>query len=176
MEQLFAPPNDPVFELVPPDFDVHAKDVFQRIGAPAEIRMDNFWEVFQRMFRVFEAARAHLAHHIPYTYEEPEGEVRLLEGYQEMLAPGPLNLQFYLSNQSAIDNEAVERAQLLASALPMNNQDTGASDDREVHIKKEPQDETVKRETQYNDVMSRLMHCSEEELSREELLALLPAT
>lgn len=158
VEQLFAPPDDPVFQLVPPEFDVHAKDVYQRIGAPAQIRIDNFWAVFERMHEVFEGARAHLAHHIPYTYDEQEEDVRLLEGYQEMIAPGPLILQSDLSNQSVF-NRTIGRTALIESALPTNGEDMIDPDEPDLPVKKEGEEDDV----------TRLMLASVEDLSRVEL-------
>ncbi|KAJ8090301.1 hypothetical protein PM082_018897 [Marasmius tenuissimus] len=45
---LYAPPNDPVFELVPPVFDIVIKAAHSRIGSPAPT-YDTFWGVYMAL-------------------------------------------------------------------------------------------------------------------------------
>lgn len=45
---LYASPDDPVFNLVPPEFDFHANSVYEEIGSPHLMR-ENIWEVYVRM-------------------------------------------------------------------------------------------------------------------------------
>lgn len=45
MEQKYAPPNDPVFDLVPHAFAVHANAVWTDMGSP-EPEFRNVWEIY----------------------------------------------------------------------------------------------------------------------------------
>ena len=48
MEELYAPPDHPVFELVPAAFHNHASDAYSAIGEP-NINIETFWEVYLRL-------------------------------------------------------------------------------------------------------------------------------
>lgn len=45
MEQKFAPPDDPVFDLVPHAFAVHANAIWMEMGSP-EPEFHNAWEIY----------------------------------------------------------------------------------------------------------------------------------
>ena len=45
MEASYAPPNHPVFELVPAAFHDHVSEAYSAIGEP-NINMETFWEVY----------------------------------------------------------------------------------------------------------------------------------
>jgi hypothetical protein len=45
MEKKYAPPDDPVFDLVPRAFAVHANAVWVEMGCP-EPRFENVWEIY----------------------------------------------------------------------------------------------------------------------------------
>ncbi|KAH9035212.1 hypothetical protein EDB85DRAFT_1889437 [Lactarius pseudohatsudake] len=45
IEKKYAPPNDPVFELVPPEFAVHANTVWTTLGCP-QPQFDNAWGIY----------------------------------------------------------------------------------------------------------------------------------
>ncbi|KIK60632.1 hypothetical protein GYMLUDRAFT_244205 [Collybiopsis luxurians FD-317 M1] len=51
-EQLYAPPDHPIFELVPAEFDYWANNYFQQIGSP-EINHDTVWDVYVQMLQKF---------------------------------------------------------------------------------------------------------------------------
>ena len=48
----FAPPDDPVFELVPPYFAQRAKEFYGEAGMP-EVNGDNAWEVYSDLLQFF---------------------------------------------------------------------------------------------------------------------------
>lgn len=45
MEKLYAPPDHPVFVLVPPTFHEHAMEIYQSIGEP-EVTVGTFWDIY----------------------------------------------------------------------------------------------------------------------------------
>jgi hypothetical protein len=45
MEQLYAPPNHPVFTLVPPTFHERATELYLSIGEP-EVTVRTFWDIY----------------------------------------------------------------------------------------------------------------------------------
>ena len=45
MEALYAPPDHPVFELVPAAFHDHVSEAYSAIGEP-NVNMETFWEVY----------------------------------------------------------------------------------------------------------------------------------
>ena len=44
-EAEWAPPDDPVFRLVPPDFESYVAQCFKDLGEP-EVNFDTFWDVY----------------------------------------------------------------------------------------------------------------------------------
>ena len=48
MEQDYAPPDDPVFDLVPYTFAVHANAVWTDMGSP-EPQFSNAWDIYLRI-------------------------------------------------------------------------------------------------------------------------------
>lgn len=47
-EAEYAPPSDPVFELVPPAFQAHISSAYGAIGSPT-ITFNSFWDVYLRL-------------------------------------------------------------------------------------------------------------------------------
>lgn len=186
VEAEFAPPDDPVFHLVPPAFDAHAKDAWQLIGAPDEVNVDNFWEIFRAMSDVFREASETLPRFVPYTYEEPpQGTLQLLQGYKEMVAPLPLNLREGIAESAG--NNLVGRAAVgTAETWWRHNNDD--EDDGENDDEDDDEDDDAGREVRDNrssgredseydsdgsegavgDIQS-LLRLSKEELARREL-------
>jgi hypothetical protein len=54
VESIFAPPDDPVFELVPPLFDQHASKLYLGIGQPV-VTSTTLWIIFRDLLRQFRA-------------------------------------------------------------------------------------------------------------------------
>ncbi|KAG1856421.1 hypothetical protein F4604DRAFT_1685451 [Suillus subluteus] len=54
VEGIYAPPDHPVFELVPPIFGRHAQDLYASLGKP-RVSSKSFWDVYQLMRQQFEA-------------------------------------------------------------------------------------------------------------------------
>jgi hypothetical protein len=44
-EAKWAPPDDPVFQLVPPDFEVYVTQCFEDLGKP-QVTFGTFWDVY----------------------------------------------------------------------------------------------------------------------------------
>ena len=60
MEALYAPPNHPVFELVPPAFHEHISNLYAAIGQP-EVTVETFWDIFRDLLgRLREGPDEHL--------------------------------------------------------------------------------------------------------------------
>ena len=106
VEQLYAPPNDPVFDLVPKEFDELARQVFNRIGAPLEIPAERLWDIFQAMNNELQFMSFDIPPLIPTATarsedaeDEDEGQIVLLPGYKGMFAPKSLCLPHTLRSQ-----------------------------------------------------------------------------
>lgn len=54
MEAKYAPPDHPVFELVPQAFGDHAQQFYEELGNP-EVNFSNFWTIYQAILLKFEA-------------------------------------------------------------------------------------------------------------------------
>ena len=53
VRNTFAPPNDPVFELVPPEFGQYADILYQSMGSPI-INSENIWNIYRELIYRFE--------------------------------------------------------------------------------------------------------------------------
>jgi hypothetical protein len=51
---MFAPPDDPVFQLVPPLFDQYASKLYLRIGQPV-VTSTTLWTIFRDLLQQFRA-------------------------------------------------------------------------------------------------------------------------
>ena len=88
---MFAPPDHPVFELVPPAFESQAKIFYARMGDPV-ITHDKFWATYQQLLRRFrdqpevdqelQAVLASHDHHCRSIAEEDPGVI--LPGLKEL--------------------------------------------------------------------------------------------
>jgi hypothetical protein len=81
MEALYAPPDHPVFELVPPGFHEHVSNAYSEIGQP-KVNVDTFWEVYLSLRRQLCERRHEQVAEILSSYqlnlEEDPGDVPLL--------------------------------------------------------------------------------------------------
>jgi hypothetical protein len=59
MEQEWAPPNDPVFWLVPATFEQQAARLYHTIGQPV-VSSATFWTVYQELLTAFHMLPANL--------------------------------------------------------------------------------------------------------------------
>jgi hypothetical protein len=48
MEQLYAPPDHPVFTLVPPTFHERVMELYMSIGEP-EVTVGTFWDIYREL-------------------------------------------------------------------------------------------------------------------------------
>jgi len=82
VRQLYAPPDDPVFELVPPVFAGHADALYEAMGCP-EVTSKNVWDIYRGILQGLEAIQ-HASEEEAQEYtdclEQWEVQVSLLEG------------------------------------------------------------------------------------------------
>jgi hypothetical protein len=85
VRQLYAPPDDPVFELVPPIFAAHADTLYEDMGRP-EVTSRNVWEIYQGILQDLEVVQ-HASEQDAQEYaeclEQWEVQASLLEGDDE---------------------------------------------------------------------------------------------
>jgi hypothetical protein len=92
VEQLFAPPDHPVFQLVPPIFEQRIVHLYREIGSPV-VTSDSFWVIYRHLLARFQAMNedaelaAFLTTHEANTRTIEEGGIPLLPNQQE-LRPG----------------------------------------------------------------------------------------
>ncbi|KAF7974335.1 hypothetical protein HWV62_12390 [Athelia sp. TMB] len=53
MEELYAPQDHPVFQLVPPDFHARASELYARMGHPP-VGRESFWDVYRNLLFLFQ--------------------------------------------------------------------------------------------------------------------------
>ena len=85
VRQLYAPPDDPVFELVPPIFAAHADALYEDMGRP-EVTSKNVWEIYRGILQDLEAvqhASEREAEEYAECLEQWEVQASLLEGDDE---------------------------------------------------------------------------------------------
>jgi hypothetical protein len=86
MEQKWAPPDDPVFELVPPLFNTQANAIYVLIGKPP-VTSKSFWDVYSKLLQAFRtlppdsAVTEFLSGHV---IRDDCEEVPLLPGLKEL--------------------------------------------------------------------------------------------
>jgi hypothetical protein len=78
MEELYAPPDHPVFNLVPAAFHDHVSNAYSAIGKP-NINVDTFWEVYLSLLRRLRE-------------RSPEQITEILTSYQANLEEDPDNV------------------------------------------------------------------------------------
>lgn len=94
VRQLYAPPDDPVFELVPPVFARHAHALYEAMGHP-EVTSNNVWDIYRGILQGLEAiqhASEEEAQEYTYCLEQWEVQASLLEGNDQdsEVVPYPL--------------------------------------------------------------------------------------
>ena len=85
MEQRWAPRNLPIFLLVPPAFDKHAKILYDHIGKPA-VSSKDFWDVFSLLIDAFRNLPddPSLSEAFEVAEDGSEDRVPLLEGLRDL--------------------------------------------------------------------------------------------
>ena len=73
MEQLYAPPDHPVFVLVPPAFHERATELYRSIGEP-EVTVATFWDIYHSLL---ERLREHQENNTLLDLPEVLGSARL---------------------------------------------------------------------------------------------------
>ncbi|GLB43860.1 hypothetical protein LshimejAT787_1500440 [Lyophyllum shimeji] len=90
MRELYTPPNDPVFELVPPSFEHFAEALYQTMGSPVVTR-DNVWDLYYQLKQRFlhlDEALAHVKEWQKALEPEDNPLYELIPGQQDLLG-GP---------------------------------------------------------------------------------------
>ncbi|KAG2353943.1 hypothetical protein BDR07DRAFT_1173064, partial [Suillus spraguei] len=86
VEAIYAPPEHPVCDLVPPSFDQHAQYLYASLGKP-QVSSDSFWNVYQMLLAQFQAIEGDddLTILLSQGVVEPEDEdVPLLPSLQDL--------------------------------------------------------------------------------------------
>jgi hypothetical protein len=85
MEQEWAPPNDPVFRLVPATFEQQAAMLYHTLGQPA-VSSATFWTVYQELLSAFRTLpdNLQLAEALLSADEGANEEVPVLTGLREL--------------------------------------------------------------------------------------------
>lgn len=94
MEALYAPPDHPVFELVPLAFHEHVSNIYAAIGQP-EVTVDTFWDIFRNLLgRLHEGLDEHLTEIITHykTHGQELDDMPLLPNMDAFRLGQPLNL------------------------------------------------------------------------------------
>ena len=115
MEQEWAPPDDPVFRLVPATFEQQAATLYQTIGQP-DVSSATFWTVYQELLTAFRMlpANPQLAEALLGADEGADEEVPVLTGLRELRhgdnVVGEHRYLYYggLENPPADDDESEE--------------------------------------------------------------------
>ncbi|KAG1893171.1 uncharacterized protein F5891DRAFT_1195670 [Suillus fuscotomentosus] len=85
VEGIYAPPNHPVFELVPPMFKRQAQNFYAALGKPP-VSSELFWDVYQLMQQQFEALESD--HNLTVELSQPfhleDGQVSLITDLQDL--------------------------------------------------------------------------------------------
>ena len=95
MEALHAPPDHPVFELVPPAFHDYVSSAYSEIGKP-NVNIDTFWEVYLNLLQRLDERHRGEVSEILTSYqanlEEEPDNVPLLPNMEEFRLGQPLDL------------------------------------------------------------------------------------
>ena len=88
MENKWAPPDHEVFQLVPPEFNYHAQNLYAIIGSPV-INHNTFISVFRRLrdaFLPFQAEHplARYAASLDQEYDRDQHSVAIIPGLRDM--------------------------------------------------------------------------------------------
>lgn len=92
MRQLYAPSDDPVFELVPPIFAAHADTLYENMGRP-EVTSKNVWEIYRSILQGLERvqhASEHEAEEYAECLEQWEVQASLVDDENDHVIPYPL--------------------------------------------------------------------------------------
>jgi hypothetical protein len=95
IEDLYAPPGHPVFELVPPAFHEHVANLYALIGQP-EVTIETFWNIYRALLgRLHEGHDEQLteiiSHHDMTRGQEPDN-MPLLPNMDAFRLGQPLDL------------------------------------------------------------------------------------
>ncbi len=91
VESLYAPPDDPVFDLVPPIFDHYAQVMYREMDAPT-LTSENIWDVYCELLERLEALQAAMddENYIDCIEQWEVNENLMGKGDPEDLQPYPL--------------------------------------------------------------------------------------
>ncbi|KAJ7084177.1 hypothetical protein C8R43DRAFT_1051851 [Mycena crocata] len=81
MEAQWAPPDDPVFELTPPEFTAKIEEVYQSLGRP-EVTSKTFWDIYCVLLDAIVLVEDELTQAIQDLDAAFEADVKLMEGQE----------------------------------------------------------------------------------------------
>ncbi|KAJ7438148.1 hypothetical protein FB451DRAFT_1344417 [Mycena latifolia] len=81
MEETWAPPDDPVFKLVPDAFDEQARALYAGLANPV-VNRDTFWIVYSALLNAFETADAEADDHFEFGADPLPDQRELRNGDQ----------------------------------------------------------------------------------------------
>lgn len=93
MEMLYAPPDHPVFELVPAAFHDHVSEAYSAIGEP-NVDMGTFWEVYLRLRQQLQEPHHQSLTEVLTSYHDQDDSVNipLLPNMEQFRLGQPLDL------------------------------------------------------------------------------------
>ena len=134
MEASYAPPDHPVFELVPPAFHEHVSYAYSEIGQP-KVNVDTFWEVYLSLRQQLRERHHEQVAEILTSYqqnrEEDPGDVPLLSGMEEFRLGQPLDLGNNTCYIGGLDSPALPGGihGLVGEYADFSESDNGSEDD-----------------------------------------------
>ena len=112
MEALYAPPDDPVFQLVPPSFHDYVTNLYSKIGQPA-VTVDTFWTIYRTLLKKLQESRDETLTEVVTTYsalpnQEPE-EMPLLPNMKPFRQGQPLIIEGKYAYIGGLDDSGLHQ-------------------------------------------------------------------
>jgi hypothetical protein len=137
MEALYAPPEHPVFELVPATFHNHVSEAYSAIGEP-NVNMETFWEVYLRLRQQLEPHHQSLTEVLTSCHNQDDSvDIPLLPNMEQFRLGQPLDLGSNGSYIGGLDFEALPDGmrELAAEYAAFTTDDEAdSSGDNEDHV------------------------------------------
>jgi len=113
MEALYAPPNHPVFELVPPLFHERVSQLYMATGEP-EVTITTFWDIYLDLLKQLRDGRDEQLSHVLDSHKETLNrnleDMPLLPGMDAFRLGQPLQPGRRGCYIGGLDDISIERA------------------------------------------------------------------
>lgn len=119
----YAPPGDPVFDLVPYEFALQANAVWTAMGSP-QPKFDNAWEIYLRMRDALRAVTEH------ETLQQILSNVSTTCEPQDCLDEIPEDLNLTDEEDLLVMNDSDDEGSII---VELTDEDRGGDDDLEGH-------------------------------------------